>query len=339
MQRALVTGGAGFVGRHFCRRLLTEKWRVTCVDSLEPGSGARDPSEWPFFNPLDYKEFEFIEKDCRLYFQEHLNSGVERSKYDVVFHLAAIIGGRINIEQRPLEVAQDLAIDAMFFSWATKATPGHVVYFSSSAAYPVVMQQRDQWRVLAEDMISFEKEIGVPDLSYGWAKLTGEFLGRLAHERHGLNVACYRPFSGYGEDQDPSYPMPGIVARAMGHRSGEPFEVWGSGRQLRDFIHIDDCVEGVMRTYRRISDGAALNLSTGDGVNFLDLAQRVLSKVGMQCSVAARTDRPEGVFARVGCPARQRQFGLTPSVSLDVGLDRMIAAASGACGPAGNAPR
>jgi len=67
--------------------------------------------------------------------------------------------------------------------------------------------------LLKEDMISFEGDIGMPDMTYGWAKLTNEYLAQLAYQKHGLKSVCYRPFSGYGEDQDDAYPFPSICRR------------------------------------------------------------------------------------------------------------------------------
>jgi len=78
------------------------------------------------------------------------------------------------------------------------------------------------------------------------AKLSGEYLAGFAAKEYGLDVIVYRPFSGYGEDQDLTYPFPSIVRRAV--RRESPFVVWGSGKQLRDFIHIDDVVEAVFVT-------------------------------------------------------------------------------------------
>ena len=97
-------------------------------------------------------------------------------------------------------------------------------------------------------MIGFDQNIGMPDMSYGWAKLTCEYLARLAYEKHGLKSVCYRPFSGYGEDQDNSYPFPSICKRVLAHQGAKVLDVWGSGKQMRDFIHIDDCVAGVVAT-------------------------------------------------------------------------------------------
>ena len=75
--------------------------------------------------------------------------------------------------------------------------------------------------MLSEDLVSFDQPIGVPDLTYGWAKLTCEYLAKIAHEKHGLKSICYRPFSGYGEDQDLSYPFPSICKRVIENKNSK----------------------------------------------------------------------------------------------------------------------
>ena len=209
--RALVTGGAGFVGRHLCKGLLDGGWEVVCVDPVVARTGGLPPDAWPLFDPRDYTNFSYVDMDCRDYFKQD-------KSFDYLFHLAAMVGGRLMIEYDPLAVAEDLAIDAEFFRYAVRVKPHKSVFFSSSAAYPVSLQRRDNFVLLREDMIEFENTIGVPDLSYGWAKLTGEYLARLAHQRYQQNVVCYRPFSGYGEDQDLTYPFPSICRRAIEQR-------------------------------------------------------------------------------------------------------------------------
>ncbi len=98
------------------------------------------------------------------------------------------------------------------------AKPAKTLCFSSSAAYPIKYQREGDYVLLREDMIGFDDDIGMPDMSYGWAKLTCEYLARLAYEKHGLKSVCYRPFSGYGEDQDDSYPFPSICKRALANQ-------------------------------------------------------------------------------------------------------------------------
>ncbi|MDE1996930.1 MAG: NAD(P)-dependent oxidoreductase, partial [Rhizobiaceae bacterium] len=309
------TGGCGFVGRHLVRRLLTEGLDVVCVDQLVTGTGARHPDLWQRFPG---SRFTFYEEDCRTYFTRPLE------RFDYVFHLAALVGGRLTLEARTLDVAEDLAVDAELWKWAACAKPGCVVFFSSSAAYPISLQTARRHRQLSEDMISFETATGVPDLSYGWAKLTGEYLMKLYVERYGSRAIAYRPFSGYGEDQDGAYPFPAICRRLLGQRGDEQVFVWGSGLQCRDFIHIDDCVDFIWQTKELLPDGASLNLSTGIATSFIELAENIAHQIGWNPVVSGLSGQPEGVFYRCGDTALQRSYGLAPRVSLDEGIARML---------------
>ena len=229
-QRALVTGGCGFVGRHLTVALLEREYDVTVVDDLSTGI---HPRRWPAGLARSIEgtpRFEFIESDLRSFVRK------SDAHFDLIVHLAAVVGGRVVIESSPLLVATDLAIDADLFNWMVQPPrPSKVLYFSSSAAYPIDLQTRDEPTRLTEAEIDFgSATIGLPDMTYGWSKLTGELLARFAAEKHELDIVCYRPFSGYGEDQDLSYPFPSIMQRVA--RRDNPLVVWGSGEQERDFL-------------------------------------------------------------------------------------------------------
>lgn len=312
MKKILITGGAGFVGRHFVDRLLRAGHEIHAVDNLYPGSGARTPD-------LSHPRFNFYRQDCREFFKTRKDDD-----FDYALHLAAVVGGRMTIEGNPLAVAQDLAIDAAYWEWAKAANPKKTVCFSSSAAYPVRLQRFDGYQLLKEEMIDFQKDIGTPDMTYGWAKLTCEYLAKIAYDKHGLQSAVYRPFSGYGVDQDDSYPFVSIIKRVIEHRGAKEIKVWGSGDQLRDFIHIDDCVEFVCATMDRINDASALNLSTGIYTSFKELAKVAAEAMGYKPRVVGTTGTPEGVFARGGDTTKQRSFGLKPKVDLAMGVREAV---------------
>lgn len=320
MKKALITGGAGFVGRHFTRKLLEMGFEVHCVDPIAPYTGGIDPERWPLFNPFDYKSFIFYKEDCRLFFKK-----VHATDFDYCFHLAAMVGGRIMIENNPLAVADDLSIDSEYWQWATKTKPAKTICFSSSAAYPIKYQREKGYLLLKEDMIQFNDDIGMPDMSYGWAKLTCEYLAQLAYQRHGLRSVAYRPFSGYGEDQDMTYPFPSICKRAIENKGQARLTVWGTGDQMRDFIHISDCVEGVIRTMDKIDNGEALNLSTGIFTTFKQFATMAALQCGYSPTVVGTSDKPEGVFARAGDTAKQKALGFIPQVDFNNGIKRALA--------------
>jgi nucleoside-diphosphate-sugar epimerase len=166
-------------------------------------------------------------------------------------------------------------------------------------------------------------------MSYGWAKLTCEYLARLAYEKHGLKSVCYRPFSGYGEDQDDTYPFPSIIKRAIANIGQPVLTVWGTGNQMRDFIHIDDCIEGAIATMDRIDNGEALNLSTGIYTSFKEFARIAAEAVGYSPEVLGLSDQPAGVFARGGDTAKQASLGFKPRVSFRDGIQVAVDALGG----------
>lgn len=320
MNKVLITGAAGFVGRHLVKRLLDRGDEVHAVDCIAPFTGGIHPNEgWPLFSPRDYKNFHFYYEDCRSWFQR-----VQDTDFDYAFHLAAMVGGRLMIENNPLAVAEDLSIDAAYWQWAKIAKPAKTACFSSSAAYPIKLQRADHYVLLREDMIAFDYDIGMPDMSYGWAKLTCEYLARLAYEKHGLKSICYRPFSGYGEDQDDAYPFPGICKRVLANRGAEVLNVWGTGTQMRDFIHIEDCMDGILTTVDKIDNGEALNLSTGKLTSFIEFAQIAADLAGYHPRVEGLSNKPEGVFARGGDTTKQRQLGFEAKIDFRTGIQRAL---------------
>ena len=313
-EKALVTGGCGFVGRHFVKWLLDHEYHVTVVDDLSTGLA---PDKWPpklrtSIQNSDNIIFHFA--DFRDFAKE------SSADYDLIVHLAAVVGGRMMIEGDPLKVATDLAIDATLFNWVVKQRPlpRKVLYFSSSAVYPISEQTANQNYPLVESLVRFdEATLGVPDMTYGWSKLTGEFLAQYAAKKYDLDVVIYRPFSGYGEYQDFTYPFPSIIRRVA--RKESPIVVWGSGNQLRDFIYIEDCVEAVFASASRLQPGEAVNLGSGVGTSFFQLAELACKVIGHDAKIISDASKPEGVFARVGNCERMFQYYL-PVTSLEKGI-------------------
>ncbi|ANZ35219.1 hypothetical protein BBK82_03175 [Lentzea guizhouensis] len=320
--RVLITGHKGFVGRHFWRVLAEQGHDLTGIDIAVPWS------QGPVWNALEFRA------DVRDFFRRN------EDHFDLVIHLAAVVGGRATIEGAPLKVAVDLAIDAELFQWALRTRPGRIVYYSSSAAYPVGLQEKtklvstetsggrlvelENTYRLREDDLAFDW-IGSPDLTYGWAKLTGEMLAQHA-ESEGLRVHVFRPFSGYGEDQDLSYPFPAFIQRAV--QRDDPFEVWGSGLQVRDWIHIDDVVAATLAAVEQDVPGPT-NLCTGRPTSFLDLARLVMHGAGYSAAVQVLPDAPTGVHYRVGDPTKLHSF-YRPRIELEEGIRRALTRAGAA---------
>ena len=308
MRRCLITGSHGFVGRRFVKHFADCGDEVTCIDNMVSGV----PTEDWVYKPQSNERLRIHFADCR----QMLNA-MKPSYFDLVVHCAAIVGGRLKIDGDTLAVATDLSIDAEFFNWVVrgKRMP-KVIYFSSSAAYPIAFQRRDAM-TLDESMIGFDDNIRQPDMTYGWAKLSGEYLAKFAMENYGLDVHVYRPFGGYGDDQSFDYPFPTIIRRIV--NGEDPVMVWGSGDQRRDFIYIDDVIECVMCSMDA-PPGTALNIGSGVGTSFRQLAERACKQLHHDALVRNDPSKPEGVFNRVADISKMSEF-YTPRITLEEGID------------------
>ena len=320
----LILGGAGFVGRHYTEYFLKTGKNVEIVDNLAPLSGGIHPRKWKVFNPNKFKKrFKFSRLDCRKFFKKKLNKN-----YELIINLAAIVGGREVIEYNPLAVAEDLEIDTAFWRWVVKnkSKIRHIITYSSSAAYPINLQKKGGYRLLKESDIDFSKNyMGKPDLSYGWAKLNNEYLASLAYEKYGIKNTIFRPFTGYGSDQDLNYPFPSIIKRALSHRGNKKFIVWGSGYQMRDFIHIKDVIRGSLLIAKKVKNGKAVNLSSGKFLSFISLSKKILNILGKRnIQVRGNSTKPEGVFARGGSRSLQIKYKIFPKISIENGINDAI---------------
>ncbi|MFI2437406.1 NAD-dependent epimerase/dehydratase family protein [Streptomyces sp. NPDC018693] len=290
MKTALVTGSWGFVGRHMTHALRERGWDVVGCDIANP--------EHPI--------------DCLDVFQHG------DRVFDLVVHAAARAPHRAAIDGRPATMAYNLQLDSAMFDWALRTGQRRVLYLSSSAVYPVRLQDgSERWKLHESDTDSADGIM--PDAGYGWTKLTGEKTAAAA-AAEGLAVHVVRPFSGYGEDQGEDWPFAAFIARAR--RREDPFVIWGSGDQVRDWIHISDVVAGALAVVDA-DVRAPVNLCTGRGVRMYDLADMIRKQTGDWFTIAIAPDRPEGVAYRVGDPD-MLQCIYRPKVSLEEGVARAV---------------
>lgn len=336
----LVTGGCGFVGRHLIKKLLPRGVPIWVIDDLSTG---RHPDLW-LKSDFGWQKHEkkngitsYIKDRIKINFiySNALSVFIDMSnkvnKYGMpdfsdIFHLASIVGGRSMIDGDPMLVGFDLAIDSTLFLWLTRQRDAaeRVLYASSSAAYPTQLQVKDAAIALKEEFIKFNGgNLGQPDMTYGWSKMTGEYLSVLAHQRYGLHVACIRPFSGYGEDQDVSYPVPAIARRIAMRKN--PIEVWGLGRQGRDFIYIDDVINMMLQILDRVNDGRGINIGTGKLTTFLEIIEVFKKIEGYDAEIKPLLDKPVGVQLRYADTEELfKIIGKPKFTSLEDGLRKVL---------------
>lgn len=312
----LVTGGASFIGSHLAEALLSKRAKITIVDDLSSGEIENIShllGEITFVHD-DLRDSRVAEKTCR--------------GQDVVFHLANIHGGRGFIETHPADISQNLAIDGNVFKACKDAGVKRVCFASSACAYPTNLQTADlsrQVRYLSEEMADpFSEGCALADGEYGWAKLMGEMALRAYHKQYELKGVSCRLFTVYGPRENETHAIIAFIAKALLRM--DPFEVWGSGQQDRNFTYVDDVVTGMLLAAEKITDCRAINLGTDEIIKIGDAARTVCEIVGHRPSeVFCDRTKPEGVHARAASVKLQEELlGWRPNVTFHEGISKTI---------------
>jgi nucleoside-diphosphate-sugar epimerase len=315
MSRVLVTGAAGFLGRAFVKHHIAAGDSVLGIDDMS-AEHAKRPEGLP-----TYDDFHALDA---AYWMEH--SAEATYPFDIAYHFAAPVGGRTVIEGDPLFNADSLRLDSALFRWAAKYSPGVVVYPSSSAVYGYIKQGMDGQPLPERLFHPRNGEWDAPDEMYGFTKMAGEVLA-WKYAGYGHNVLCIRPFSGYGEEQSTDYPVPAICKRVVVDREN-PVTIWGSGDQKRDFVHVSDVVGAtVSRTSAGVAGYQSMNIGSGVGTGFQQVARLAGMTVGVVATMTYDTTKPEGVLVRVADVTEMQKY-YTPRVSLEQGISSVALALS-----------
>ena len=307
----LVTGGASFIGSHLVDVLVAQGARVRVADDLS--SGRLDNIK----GHLDARRIQFIDANLSA-------PGAAEKVVDgmsVVFHLAADHGGRGYVALHQAACATNLALDGMLFRACHKAGVEKVVYASSGCVYPNHLQgDPNEILYLTEDMVGPPYDA---DNMYGWAKLMGEMSLRAYYKDWGLKSASCRYFTVYGERGHENHAVIAMIARAFVRQ--DPFVVWGTGEQIRNWTHVSDIVSGTILAAENIDDGTAINLGTMERTRVIDAVQEVLRYTGHTARIELRPEAPTGPLNRVADNALARKLlGWDPEVKFIGGLHKTI---------------
>ena len=228
--KTLVTGGASFIGSHLVDALVATGAKVRVVDNLSSGRLDNIRAH------VDARRVEFAQGDLNdPQVVEQAVRGV-----DVVFHLAADHGGRGYVDLHQVACATNLVLDGLVFKACHQARVHKVVYASSGCVYPNHLQtDPGQILYLTEDMVGPPYDA---DNLYGWAKLMAEMTLRAYTDETGMKSANCRFFTVYGERGHENHAVIAMIARAFVKQ--DPFVVWGTGEQIRNWTHVSDIVSG-----------------------------------------------------------------------------------------------
>jgi len=308
-RRILVTGGASFIGSHLVKALVRSGARVSVVDDLSSGTVENLSEVLPEIDLVtgDLKDPEFARETSR---------GKE-----VVFHLAADHGGRGYVDLHQYACATNMALDQNVFRACLKEGIEKVVYASSGCVYPNHLQGNPQEILyLTEDGVGPPYD---PDGMYGMAKLSGELTLQALYGEHGLPSVSLRYFTVYGPQGVENHAVMAMIARAF--IGEDPFVVWGTGEQIRNWTYVEDIVSGTLAAAEKAHSAAAFNLGTMERVRVVDAVKMVLEYTGHDGQIEFRPEMPTGPLNRVADNSLAKGLlGWEPRVGFAEGLKRTI---------------
>jgi nucleoside-diphosphate-sugar epimerase len=309
--KTLVTGGASFIGSHLVDALVAKGATVRVVDNLSSGRLDNVRAH------VDARRIEFTHGDLN---DPHVVEQAVRG-VNVVFHLAADHGGRGYVDLHQVACATNLVLDGLVFKACRKARVDKVVYASSGCVYPNHLQtDPGQILYLTEDMVGPPYDA---DNLYGWAKLMAEMTLRAYTDETGLKSANCRFFTVYGERGHENHAVIAMIARAFVKQ--DPYVVWGTGEQIRNWTHVSDIVSGMVLAAEKIDDGAAVNLGTMERTRVIDAAREVLRYTGHNATIELHPEMPTGPLNRVADNSLARMLlGWEPKVKFMDGLHQTI---------------
>ncbi|MEO7818672.1 MAG: NAD-dependent epimerase/dehydratase family protein [Actinomycetota bacterium] len=308
-RQVCVTGGASFIGSHLVESIVKAGGNVRVVDDLSSGSLRNLQTV--------FVDVEFIEGDLKdAGFAARACQGQE-----IVFHLAADHGGRGYVDLHQYACATNLGLDQNVFAAALSSGTEKLVYASSGCAYPSYIQTDPK-----EVLFLTEDKVGPPydpDGMYGLAKLAGEMTLQAMHREHGFQSGSCRYFTVYGPRGLENHAVMAMIARAF--IGDDPFVVWGTGEQIRNWTYVEDIVSGTMAAAERLTDGTAVNLGTMERVKVMDAVDMVLKHTKHSATIETKPNMPTGPLNRVADNNLAKTLlGWEPANTFSEGLKKTI---------------
>ena len=320
----LVTGGASFIGSHLVDSLLRKGAIVKVADDFSSGK---------------LSNFEHHLKKIRDGYWKGENLYVWRGDLkdkfftksmvkdvDVIFHLAALHGGRGYIHTHPAECCTNMILDQLVFEEAAKAGIDRICYASSACVYPSYLQAESgsYYLLKEEDADPFVRDKAFADLEYGWAKLMGEMALKAYHKQYGMKTASVRIFTAYGPRENETHAIIALIAKAFIQM--DPYKIWGTGEQDRNFTYVHDIVDAMVLAAEKIEDGSPVNAGRDDRLTLNDAAELIFDLVGWRPkTIKHDLSKPQGVASRAADLTRAKNvLGWKPIVSYREGFEKTI---------------
>lgn len=309
-EKVLVAGGAGMIGSHIARALVTKGANVTIVDNMSSGT------------PKNIQDLDVpvVEVDLR---DENICKRMTR-RMTYVFQFAANMGGIGYITKKHADIIRDnYLININMLHHAFRNGVERYFYSSSACVYPSYKQTTADIIPLKED----DAYPAMPDESYGWEKLGTEQVCIAYQKDYDMDIRIGRFHNIYGEafnafDKDKGKAPCHMIMKAIKYPK-ERFVVWGDGRQTRSFLYIDDAVKGILKLFES-GCSIPLNIGTDRAVTMDELAKIAIGISGKQIPIEHDTTKPQGVRGRnADLTLVKERIMWSPYIGLETGMERV----------------
>ena len=315
--RILVTGGASFIGSHLVDKLVTLGSNVTVIDDLSSGKKENLSQSWD--------KIQFKKNDLEYITKSELNN-LFRDQ-EIVFHLAAIHGGRGFITTHPADVSSNFSIDHHVFEACMNSNVKNLVFASTACVYPTELQNEigSDYKLKEEDSDPLKLDGYMSaDIEYGWGKLMSEMQLHAFRKQYGLKGCPVRFVTAYGPRENKTHAIIALIYKAI--EKMEPFEIWGNGEQERDFTYVEDIVEGSILAGEKIFDGTPINLGTGTRYKIKEVVEMICKILNWRPdNFKFDTSKPVGALSRaLDNSTAKKLLGWEPRFTLKDGLEKTI---------------
>lgn len=304
MKKILVTGGAGFIGSHLCKRLIDEGNKVLCVDNLFTGSRNN------ILPLLDNPNFEFAQHDV----VQELNVEV-----DQIYNLACP-ASPVHYQYDSVKTMKTSVLGAMNLLELAKKTNVRILQASTSEVYgdPQVHPQPEWYW-------GHVNPIGIRSC-YDEGKRAAETLFSDYHRQYGVDTKIIRIFNTYGPNMNPEdgRVVSNFIVQAL---RGEDITIYGDGKQTRSFCYVDDLVEGMIRMMNsREGFTGPVNLGNPGEFTMLELAEKVIAQTGSKSKIIYMPlPQDDPTQRKPVIDLAKKELDWQPKVMLDEGLRKTIA--------------
>jgi len=307
--RVLVTGGAGFIGSHFCERLIQKKHQVVCFDNFND-----------YYNPeikhqnisslIGHPDFTLIEGD--ILDQAFLNQLAEQTAFDVVVHLAARAGVRPSIQQPLLYQQVNVEGTANLLEFCVQNKIPKIVIASSSSVYG------------GNKKVPFSEEdpVNHPISPYAATKRACELLAYPYHALHGLSTTYLRFFTVYGPRQRPDMAIHKFTRLI---HNGEPIPFFGDGTSRRDYTYISDIIQGIEQAVEHCDGYHIYNLGESKTIQLKDLIVLIENALNKKAIIQKLPNQPGDVPVTYADISRaEADLSYHPEVLVQEGIPKFV---------------